>query len=132
MILDQTRGERVSVTVIFDGFAEPGTPRREYLGQVSLEYAGSATADDVIIARIPQGSAAQSWVVVTDDRGLERRARNLGASVRSLRTWISRRGAQRQTPRQGAASALSAHEVAEWERFFAAGPNGSTEDENGV
>ncbi len=121
LILEQTRGERVSVLILFDGFAGPGAPPREYLGQVTLEYSGPATADDTIIKRIPHGSPAQNWVVVTDDQDLARRSRDRGASVRSLSAWLGRRGARRQSRGRPTARALNRNEVAEWEQFFAAG-----------
>jgi hypothetical protein len=58
-------------------------------------------------------------VVVTDDRGLGRRVKERGGSIRSLAEWRRRR------PREAAAnphqSKLSSREVAEWEEFFASG-----------
>ena len=58
-------------------------------------------------------------MVVTDDRGLGRRVKERGGTVRSLADWRRRR------PRKAAVkphqSKLSSHEVAEWEDFFAKG-----------
>jgi len=82
-------------------------------------YIVDATADDVIIRRLPGGTAARDWVVVTDDRGLQARARDKGASIRTLAEWSSKKTAPPPKPR--IESKLSSHEVAQWEEFFADG-----------
>lgn len=117
-VLDATRHERVSVTVVFDGPPPDGASSRESLGNVTVIYAGSRSADDVIVELIPAGKAASQCSVVTDDRGLAARARDRGASVRPLAEWRRRR---RGTPRPGrprTESKLSSREVAEWEAYF--------------
>ena len=115
-VLDATRHEKMSVTVIFDGPPPAGVPERENLGRVTIVYAGSKTADDVIVGMLPSGAAAKQWVVVTDDRGLADRARERGAGVRRLAEW---RGRRKQTPKASTfESKLSSREVAEWEEFF--------------
>lgn len=116
LVLDATRHERMSVVVVFDGPPPTGTPKDEPLGRVVVVYSGSATADEVIIARIPSGQAARQWTVVTDDRGLAERARRLGASSRTLREWMAR--PRPAPPRPRTEPRLSSREVAEWEEFF--------------
>jgi len=115
-VLEITRRETMAVTVVFDGPAPSGAPARESLGKVTVVYAGSRSADDVIIAMLPGGAAAKQWFVVTDDRGLADRVRDKGAGVRRLAEW---RGRRTQTSKASTfESKLSSREVAEWEDFF--------------
>jgi hypothetical protein len=116
-VLEATRHETRSITVVFDGPPPGGTPERESLGRTTVVYAGSRTADDVIIGLIPAGAAAKQWSVVTDDRRLAERARTRGAAVRNLAQW---RGRQPKAIRSRPAleSKLSSREVAEWEDYF--------------
>ncbi|MGD9252935.1 MAG: NYN domain-containing protein [Holophagae bacterium] len=117
--LEKVRVEGVTITVVFDGPPSRGSPAIEHLGRVTVRYAGERSADDLIIDLIPVGKRAAEWVVVTDDRGLGRRVKERGGSIRSLAEWRRRR------PREAAAnphqSKLSSREVAEWEEFFASG-----------
>ena len=116
-VLEITRNETMSVTVVFDGPPPAGAPARESLGKVTVLYAGSRTADDVIIGMLPGGAGAKQFSVVTDDRGLANRARDRGAKVRRLAEW---QGRKRQKPRTGNfESKLSSHDIADWENFFA-------------
>lgn len=116
LVLDATRSERMSVTVVFDGPPPAGSPPEELLGRALVIYSGPRSADEVILSRIPAGRAARQWIVVTDDRGLGQRARDRGASVRALRQWQAR---PRKTPTgRGAEPKLSSREVSEWEEYF--------------
>ncbi len=119
-VLDATRHETMSVTVVFDGPPPAGAPLRESLGRVTVVYAGSRTADDVIVDMLPKGAAATQFSVVTDDRGLAARVKERGAKVRSLAEW-QRRRKQKPPPRSSFESKLSSHDVADWEEFFAVG-----------
>ncbi len=117
-VLDATRHETVSVTVVFDGPPPAGTPARESLGRVTVVYSGSRSADDVIVGLIPSSAAASQWSVVTNDRGLASRVKNRGAKVRTLAEWQGRR--RQQSPaRPRVESKLSSHDIADWEDFFA-------------
>ena len=117
-VLQATRHEKMSVTVVFDGPPPSGAPARESLGHVTVIYSGSKTADDFIVGLLPTGKAAKQWSVVTDDRGLAGRVRDRGAEVRSLAEWRGRRR-QKSPGRPRVESKLSSHDVAEWESFFA-------------
>jgi hypothetical protein len=120
LVLDATRNERVAVVVVFDGPPPAGSPDRERLGPVTVLWSGSTSADDVIIRSIPDGPAARSWTVITDDRGLADRARRRGAAVRRLRQCMGRR---KTPPRRPAAeSKLSSRELQEWEAYFKSRP----------
>jgi hypothetical protein len=77
-------------------------------------YSGGRSADEVILHQLAQ--RARQWVVVTDDRDLGRRARQLGAEVTSLGQWQAKLA--RRTPAAREERALSPSEVAEWEEYF--------------
>jgi predicted RNA-binding protein with PIN domain len=115
-VLDACRHERMRATVVFDGPPPDGTPSRESLGSITVVYSGSKTADDVIIHQLPQGKETRDWIVVTDDRQLRERVKNLGAAVQALREWQGRK--RRPASRRRTEPKLSSHEVAEWEAFF--------------
>lgn len=115
-VLERVRGEAQRVTVVFDGPPPDGAPPEESLGAVTVVYAGSREADDVIVRRIPRGPQARQWVVVTDDQQLRQRARDEGATVRGLAEW--QRRPVRTPPVTVREAPLSSHEVSEWEAFF--------------
>ena len=117
-VLDQSRREKISVTLVFDGPPPDGTPPAEYLGSVTILYSGLTSADDLIISRLPSGGPARSWSVVTNDRGLGARVRQRGASVRTLAQWTSRRGAKFGPGKPRPKSPLRANEVRKWEEIF--------------
>ncbi|MEJ2580558.1 MAG: NYN domain-containing protein [Acidobacteriota bacterium] len=115
LALEAVRHEMMQLVVVFDGPAPSGCPEVEVLGSVTVRYSGSASADETILRLLP-GGKAQGWVVVTDDRDLGRRARELGASVRPLSHWR-----RRKPPRQRRVSTepkLSSREVEDWETYF--------------
>ena len=111
LVLDACRRERMKVAVVFDGPPPAGGRVREELGAVTVVYAGTRSADDVIIGRLPGGAAARDWVVVTDDRELQQRARDKGAAIRTLAEWQKKRSPPPPKPR--VESKLSSREVAE-------------------
>jgi hypothetical protein len=120
LCLELVRRESAQVTVVFDGAPPAGSPRTERLGRVTILYAAPRSADDAILAALPPPPASASWVVVSDDRQLRERARQVGARLRSLLEWLPKlAAAARPDPGE---QPLSAAEVAEWEALFAAGP----------
>ncbi|MCD4747802.1 MAG: NYN domain-containing protein [Thermoanaerobaculales bacterium] len=127
LIIEQTRHERISVTVVFDGPPPDGSPATEHLGQVTVLYSGQTSADDVIIGRLPSSDAARSWSVVTNDRGLAARVRERGASTRTLAQWIGRRGVKVRPGKPRPKPPLRAKEVEQWEEEFTKGKE--TEDD---
>ncbi len=117
-VLDQSRHEKISVTVVFDGPSPSGSPATESLGQVTILYSGQTSADDVIIGKLPSGAAARSWSVVTNDRGLAARSRERGALVRTLAQWTGRRGAKARPGKPRPKPPLRPKEVQKWEEEF--------------
>ena len=117
--LELTRFESIRVTVVFDGPPPSGAAKREDLGNVSIVYSCGRSADDVIISFLPKGKPSADWVVVSDDRGLARRAREAGAAVRTLAEWRGRRGRRPAPPSLPRTEAkLSSNEISEWEAYF--------------
>lgn len=126
-VLDQSRREKISVTVVFDGPPPDGSPEVEHLGQVTIIYSGPCSADDVIIDRLPTGGTARSWFVVTNDRNLSIRVRERGASIRSLTQWTGRRGAKTPPGKPRPKPRLRSSEVHQWEKELSEGKD--TENE---
>jgi hypothetical protein len=115
--LDAVRQGGMSLTVVFDGPPSAGSPDPEHLGRLIIRYSGAFSADDLILRLIPRSGRASEWVVVTDDRALRERVRELGGEVWTLGEWRSRR--PRKPRRVSREPKLSSREVADWEDFFA-------------
>jgi len=80
------------VTLVVDGRPPPGLPRDEDAG-VRVEYAsraGANAADDRIAELVASDPAPADVRVVTSDRALQERVRELGARVVSAREWLRR------------------------------------------
>lgn len=91
LTLDMTRRERISVTLVFDG-PQPGPATGgESLGNVEIRYSGARSADDLIIMILKNSRQAKNWKVVTDDHGLQQRAKYLGAAILACTQWKNRR-----------------------------------------
>jgi len=89
---DLAAAEAAPVIVVVDGRPLVDLPEGNY-GDVQLLYAsrrGPNAADDRIIALIEAHSDPASLEVVTSDRELARRARQLGASVTSPRLLLEK------------------------------------------
>ena len=119
--LDIVRHGGMSLTVVFDGPPPVGSPDPEHLGQLTIRYSGASSADDLILRLLPKSGRASQWVVITDDRALRNRIRELGAQVRTLREWQSRK--TRKPLRVSREPKLSSRELADWEAFFSSEGN---------
>lgn len=127
LLLEQTRFERISLTVVFDGPEPEGGISREHLGAVTVRYSGSRSADSVILSSLPE-SGATDWTVVTDDRELARAAKDRGARIRSVAQWLGRRRRPRRPKHTTAEPKLPSREVAQWQAAFEQGA-GDEKDE---
>jgi hypothetical protein len=117
--LDTVRHEGMRLTVVFDGPPPAGAPAVEDLGRVTVRYSGNSSADELILRLLAGQARASEWVVVSDDRALGAKARDRGATIKTLKEWRSRKTAQ---PKQATREPrLSSHEVADWEAFFSGG-----------
>lgn len=79
-LAQRLRATRARVTLVFDGATSHGAARQS-LGALTVRFAGSRTADDLIAETVERAAAASDWYVVTDDRGLSQRVRTAGARV---------------------------------------------------
>lgn len=112
-LADRLRETRARVTLVFDGSAPQGSSARS-LGPLTVRFAGSRTADDVITAAVEQAAAPRDWIAVTDDRGLADRVRSAGGRVSSVSDFWARFGASAAP--DGESSTRPA--VEDWVEYF--------------
>jgi len=117
LALQRVRSSQGRLTLVFDGPPPEGTPRRESLGSVTVIYASPRSADEVILAALPEPQRAREWIVVTNDRELAARARRSGAQTQHIAQFLTRCRASR--PVVDEQRALTPSEIAQWEEFFA-------------
>jgi hypothetical protein len=77
------------VLVVFDGPSETGRTEST-LGPLTVRYSGNRSADDVIVETAARSRAPADHLVVTDDRGLEARARAAGARTLAAGEFLER------------------------------------------
>jgi len=77
------RARRTRVTCVFDG-PEPASFGR-HLGNVTVAFSGSRSADELIVERAASG---RGWNVVTSDRGLAARVKRREVEVVASATFI--------------------------------------------
>ena len=105
------RRTKATAVLFFDG---PGE-RRSCLGKLSIRQAGRTSADEAILAEIGRSLAPREIVVVTADRGLVSKARDLGASTLSPKEFWSRFGVSERTQAREEPGRV---DVDEWMRYF--------------
>ena len=101
-------GRRRRVVLVFDGPPDEALP--DHLGNLEIRYSGLNEADAVILALVRP--AARDWRVVTEDRALAARCRELGAEVLDARSLASE--AESPDPRPGDEPV----DVDDWRRWF--------------
>jgi len=108
---------RGRVVAVFDG--EPDGRVAERYGSLEVVWSGGRrTADEEILRRLARG--ARGWVVITNDRELARRCRDLGAQIQSAAT-LATRIARRSSSRDSEKPAPSAAEREHWRKVFGDG-----------
>jgi hypothetical protein len=114
---DRLRRTKATAVLFFDG---PGG-RTTHLGKLSIVEAGGRSADDRILAKIGSSGSPAEIVVVTADRGLASKARDLGAATLSPEEFWGRFGtSDRASSREDPAKV----DVEEWMRYFEEEGNG--------
>jgi predicted RNA-binding protein with PIN domain len=109
-VAERLRRSKASAVLFFDGAGE----RNSMLGSLSIRAAGGS-ADEAILRQIERARAPGEVVVVTADRDLSRRARDLGAKATSPDEFWRRVGAgggQAQNQKE------SAIDVEDWMKYF--------------
>jgi predicted RNA-binding protein with PIN domain len=109
----RTRGRAVAV---FDGVAQPRVAERYGALEVVWSGAGRA-ADEEIVRRA--ANRPRDWIVISDDRELRRRCRDLGARVETARAFAHRLERPRRAAVEGGEKpSPSAEDVERWRRII--------------
>jgi predicted RNA-binding protein with PIN domain len=109
-VSDRLRATQARVVVFFDGAGDPVS-----LGNLSVRFAATGTADDAILREIARSARPQEITVVTEDRNLARRARDAGARTSEPRDFWKRFGAgTRTSPAPGGERV----DVDDWMQWF--------------
>lgn len=121
-LLPWTRG-RGRVVAVFDGPARPEVADR--YGPLEVRWSGTRPADEVLVALARD--AAAGWTVVTGDRALARRCRELGVRVESVAALAERVARPHPGDRRRAGSddkpAAGPEELTHWRRVFGGEPD---------
>jgi hypothetical protein len=107
-VAERLRRSRARAVLFFDGAGE----RNSTLGSLSIRAAGGS-ADEAILWEIERSLAPGEIVLVTADRDLSRRARDLGAKATSPEEFWRRVGAG-----GGQAQKEAAIDVEDWMKYF--------------
>ena len=113
-LCDVARRKRKNLTVVFDGPPEPGRPKVQAFGTVTVVFAAPRSADEEIIRRIREARDPRGVTVVTDDRMLAAEVASAGARTAGI--GIFARDAS--SPEGRAEKPAPALGLADWERWF--------------
>ena len=116
-VAGRLRQNRARAVLFFDG---PAGRRAVSLGNLSVRYPLSGSADAAILGEISRNRAPAEIVVVTADRELGRRSRDAGAKWVAPEEFWSRFGARGDrggAPEKGS-GAESRVDVEDWLRYF--------------
>ena len=111
---------RGRVVTVFDGTASARVADR--YGGLEVIWSGAGrSADEEIVRRV--AAAPREWIVVTDDRELAARCRELGVRVQPVARLAEQAAAARQREgSKGEKPEVSAAERAHWRRIFGDDP----------
>ncbi len=118
-LCEVARRKRKNLTVVFDGPPEPGRPKVQGFGCVTVVYAAPRSADEEIVRRIREARDPRGVTVVTDDRMLVTEAASAGARTAGIETFA--RDASKRLASSSEARGekpVPALGVADWERWF--------------
>ncbi len=113
-IAERLRATRARATIYFDG---PPGERTASLGSLTVRVPAAGTADDAILGALGRMRTPAEAIVVTADRDLARRARDIGAKVWPPPEFFERFGqaARGRAPGRDPAPPV---DVEEWMRYF--------------
>lgn len=102
---------KLNATLVFDGASEEHAQNsRGHFDVLEIIYTSKAqSADDYILEEIQQSSTPSQETIVTSDRELALRCKNLGAKIKSIESfleWIEKKckkdkAAKRPSPKKG-------------------------------
>jgi len=110
-LAERLRRTRARALLFFDGTGE----RNSALGSLSVRTSAGSSADDAIVREIERARAPGEIVVVTADRGLARRVRDLGAKTLGPDEFWNRVGGSEPPDDRGHGQRV---DVEEWMRYF--------------
>jgi hypothetical protein len=108
-ISERLRRTEAKVLLFFDGVG-----RAVSLGSLAVRYAGSVSADQAILREVARSRRPAETTVVTADRGLARRARDLGAAALSPADFWNRFGTGGQAGRPAGEAPVNVEEWLDW------------------
>lgn len=109
-VAERLRRSRASAVLFFDGAGE----RSSTLGNLSIRAAGGS-ADEAILSEIGRSRAPAEIVVITADRDLSRRSRDLGAKASSPEDFWRRVGTGGVESQKETQAAI---DVDDWMKYF--------------
>jgi hypothetical protein len=110
-VADRLRRTRARAILFFDGDAERGAE----LGALAVRPSGAVSADEAILDEIRRSRTPREWTVVTEDRALNARARELGARAITPSSFWARLG---KRPASASPRTEEKVDVEEWLRYF--------------
>jgi predicted RNA-binding protein with PIN domain len=110
-VAERLRRTKARAVLFFDGEGE----RNSVLGSLSVRTSAGSSADDAIVREIERARAPGEIVVVSADRGLARRVRDLGAKTLGPEEFWSRVGVSKGPEARGSGERV---DVEEWMRYF--------------
>jgi predicted RNA-binding protein with PIN domain len=118
-LCDVARRRRKKLTIVFDGPPEPGRPKVQRFGDVTVVYAAPRSADEEIVRRIREARDPRGVTVVTDDRALLSSVVAAGARPAGVEAYARDASARlSEGARRDAEKPAQPGSAAEWERWF--------------
>ena len=118
-LCDLARRKRKNLTVVFDGPPDPGRPKVQAFGSVTVVFAAPRSADEEIIRRIREARDPRGVTVVTDDRMLTSEAASAGARTVGIGIFAREASSRLASSPEGRAEKPApALGLADWERWF--------------
>jgi hypothetical protein len=113
-VSDRLRRTKARALLFFDGAGA----RNSSMGNLTIRPCPGGNADDAIVREIERTRAPQEIVVVTDDRELSRRSRDLGAKSLSCAEFWRRVGSSGVAAEEDREQPV---DVEQWTRYFEKG-----------
>jgi hypothetical protein len=121
-LAERLRATRARAVLFFDG---PAGERGSSLGSLSVRAGSGGSADEAIVAEVRKATTPSECIVVTADRGLAGRVRDLGAKVCAPLDVFARFGSG--AGRGGHERGTERVDVEDWLRWFGDEENRGTD-----
>jgi predicted RNA-binding protein with PIN domain len=118
-LCEVARRKRKRLTVVFDGPPDPGRPKVQTFGDVTVVYAAPRSADEEIVRRIREARDPRGVTVVTDDRALASAVAAAGARLSGIEIFQRDATARMNAPPPAeTGKPAAAGNPKDWERWF--------------